>query len=98
MRDANKPRVCYLEKITNSKQEYGFVVSTSASNENENIKNHFITGVMENSLAFKAGLKKGDLILQINNERVDQIDHQGLVDFINKSQNSFIEIKVVQKL
>ena len=36
---------------------------------------YIITGVYENSTAYKAGLRPGDIIVQINNEKLDRLKY-----------------------
>ena len=63
----------------------------------DNAKEHKIIQVDKNSIAFKAGLQKNDIILEINSQSVELMDQKQVVKNIIDSDSDFVEILVTQK-
>ncbi|KAM6217836.1 Na(+)/H(+) exchange regulatory cofactor NHE-RF3 isoform 2-T2 [Rhynchocyon petersi] len=68
-----QPRLCYLVKEGNS---FGFSLKT--------IKGQIIKDIDSGSPAEKAGLKNNDLVIAVNGESVETLDHDGVVEKIRK--------------
>uniref|UniRef100_A0A8U8BXX1 Uncharacterized protein n=1 Tax=Geospiza parvula TaxID=87175 RepID=A0A8U8BXX1_GEOPR len=69
---APQPRLCYLVK---EETGYGF-----------SLKNHVIKDVNSGSPAAMAGLKDNDILVAVNGERVDGLDHESVVGKIKQSE------------
>nr|XP_020042548.1 Na(+)/H(+) exchange regulatory cofactor NHE-RF3 isoform X2 [Castor canadensis] len=68
-----QPRICYLVKEGNS---YGFSLKT--------VQGQIIKDIDSGSPAEVAGLKKNDLLVAVNGESVETLDHDSVVEMIRK--------------
>ncbi|XP_067890300.1 Na(+)/H(+) exchange regulatory cofactor NHE-RF3 isoform X2 [Heterodontus francisci] len=75
----HKPRIAQLTK---GPQGYGFSLRVEQGRQG-----HYIRDIDPNSPAEKSGLLDGDLLIAVNGNVVDHLDHESLVDKIKKSGN-----------
>uniref|UniRef100_A0A8I3N9A0 PDZ domain containing 1 n=1 Tax=Canis lupus familiaris TaxID=9615 RepID=A0A8I3N9A0_CANLF len=68
-----QPRLCYLVKEGNS---YGFSLKT--------VQGQVIKDIDSGSPAEEAGLKNNDLLVAVNGESVESLDHDSVVEMIRK--------------
>ncbi|XP_062962798.1 Na(+)/H(+) exchange regulatory cofactor NHE-RF3 isoform X2 [Cynocephalus volans] len=68
-----QPRLCYLVKEGNS---YGFSLKT--------VQGQIIKDIDSGSPAEEAGLKNNDLVIAVNGESVETLDHDRVVEMIRK--------------
>uniref|UniRef100_A0A8B9TM14 PDZ domain containing 1 n=1 Tax=Anas platyrhynchos TaxID=8839 RepID=A0A8B9TM14_ANAPL len=73
-----KPRLIELQKGENG---YGFYLRLE-----QNTGDHVIKDVDSKSPAAKAGLKDNDILVAVNGERVDALDHESVVGKIKQSE------------
>ncbi|NXI71560.1 NHRF3 protein, partial [Anseranas semipalmata] len=73
-----KPRLTELQK---GKNGYGFYL-----HKEQNTGDHVIKNVDSMSPAAKAGLKDDDILIAVNGERVDALDHESVVGKIKQSE------------
>uniref|UniRef100_A0A8C9G150 PDZ domain-containing protein n=1 Tax=Pavo cristatus TaxID=9049 RepID=A0A8C9G150_PAVCR len=73
-----KPRLIELQK---GKSGYGFYLRME-----QNSGDHVIKDVDSKSPAAKAGLKDDDILVAVNGERVDALDHESVVGKIKQSE------------
>ncbi|XP_065597985.1 Na(+)/H(+) exchange regulatory cofactor NHE-RF3 [Cyrtonyx montezumae] len=73
-----KPRLIKLQK---GKNGYGFCLRME-----QNTGDHVIKDVDSKSPAAKAGLKNDDILVAVNGERVDALDHESVVGKIKQSE------------
>ncbi|NXU14133.1 NHRF3 protein, partial [Pardalotus punctatus] len=73
-----KPRLIELQK---GKSGYGFYLRME-----QNTGDHVIKDVNSGSPAAMAGLKDNDILVAVNGERVDGLDHESVVEKIKKSE------------
>ncbi|NXK49670.1 NHRF3 protein, partial [Chauna torquata] len=73
-----KPRLIELQK---GKNGYGFYLQME-----KNTGDHVIKDVDSKSPAAKAGLKNDDILVAVNGERVDALDHESVVGKIKQSE------------
>ncbi|NWX86452.1 NHRF3 protein, partial [Nothoprocta ornata] len=83
-----KPRLIELQKGTNG---YGFYLRME-----QNTGDHVIKDVDSGGPAAKAGLKDNDILVAVNGERVEALDHGQVVEKIKQSQEK-ITLLVVDK-
>ncbi|NXA35192.1 NHRF3 protein, partial [Eudromia elegans] len=83
-----KPRLIELQKGTNG---YGFYLRME-----QNTGDHVIKDVDSGSPAAKAGLKDDDILVAVNGERVEALDHGQVVEKIKQSEEK-ITLLVVDK-
>eukprot|EP00076_Gallus_gallus_P047087 XP_416669.4 Na(+)/H(+) exchange regulatory cofactor NHE-RF3 [Gallus gallus] len=74
----HKPRLIELQK---GKNGYGFYLRME-----QNTGDHVIKDVDSKSPAAKAGLKDDDILVAVNSERVDALDHESVVGKIKQSE------------
>ncbi|XP_053448124.1 Na(+)/H(+) exchange regulatory cofactor NHE-RF3 isoform X2 [Nycticebus coucang] len=72
----HQPRVVEMKKGTNG---YGFYLSAGPEQKGQIIKN-----IDSGSPAEEAGLKNNDLVIAVNGESVETMDHDGVVEMIRK--------------
>ena len=65
-------RLCTLTRESVD-QPYGFSIHSSKNNQ------HKIVDVRDFSLASSSGLNSGDIVLEINHERIDKLNHADVV-------------------
>ncbi|XP_052649849.1 Na(+)/H(+) exchange regulatory cofactor NHE-RF3 isoform X2 [Harpia harpyja] len=70
-----QPRLCYLVK---EEKGYGFSLKTT--------EDHVIKDVDSGSPAAEAGLKDNDILVAVNGEQVDGLDHESVVGKIKQSE------------
>uniref|UniRef100_UPI00398E66FD Na(+)/H(+) exchange regulatory cofactor NHE-RF3 n=1 Tax=Pristiophorus japonicus TaxID=55135 RepID=UPI00398E66FD len=75
----HKPRIVDLTK---GAQGYGFYLRME-----QGCQGHYIREIDTNSPAEKSGLVDGDLLVAVNGDGVDHLDHESLVDKIKKCGN-----------
>ncbi|XP_072434169.1 Na(+)/H(+) exchange regulatory cofactor NHE-RF3 [Chiloscyllium punctatum] len=75
----HKPRIAQLTK---GPQGYGFSLRVEQEQ-----KGHLIREIDQNSPAGKSGLLDGDLLIAVNGDVVEHLDHESLVDKIRKCGN-----------
>nr|XP_058904106.1 Na(+)/H(+) exchange regulatory cofactor NHE-RF3 isoform X2 [Kogia breviceps] len=68
-----QPRLCYLVKEGSS---YGFSLKT--------VQGQIVKDIDSGSPAEKAGLKNNDLVVAVNGESVESLDHDSVVEMIKK--------------
>ncbi|XP_015284581.1 PREDICTED: Na(+)/H(+) exchange regulatory cofactor NHE-RF3 [Gekko japonicus] len=73
----HKPRTIELKKGNNG---YGFCLRME-----QNCKGHLIKDIDSGSPAAKAGLKENDVLVAVNGELVERLDHNSVVDKIKES-------------
>ncbi|KFQ13143.1 Na(+)/H(+) exchange regulatory cofactor NHE-RF3, partial [Leptosomus discolor] len=73
-----KPRLIEIQK---GKNGYGFYLRME-----QNTGDHVIKDVDSGSPAAKVGLKDNDILVAVNGERVDGLDHEGVVGKIKQSE------------
>ncbi|POI21564.1 hypothetical protein CIB84_014689, partial [Bambusicola thoracicus] len=73
-----KPRLIELQK---GKNGYGFYLRME-----QNTGDHVIKDIDSKSPAAKAGLKDDDILVAVNGERVDALDHESVVGKIKQSE------------
>ncbi|XP_010225253.1 PREDICTED: Na(+)/H(+) exchange regulatory cofactor NHE-RF3-like, partial [Tinamus guttatus] len=83
-----KPRLIELPKGTNG---YGFYLQME-----QNTGDHIIKDVDSGSAAAKAGLKDKDILVAVNGEQVEALDHGQVVEKIKQSEEK-ITLLVVDK-
>ncbi|NXO06896.1 NHRF3 protein, partial [Oriolus oriolus] len=83
-----KPRLIEIQK---GKSGYGFYLRME-----QNTGDHVIKGVDSGSPAAMAGLKDNDILVAVNGERVDGLDHESVVGKITQSEAK-ISLLVVDK-
>ncbi|XP_048454065.1 Na(+)/H(+) exchange regulatory cofactor NHE-RF3 [Rhincodon typus] len=74
-----QPRIAQLTK---GPQGYGFYLRVEQERQG-----HLIKEIDQNSPAEKSGLLDGDLLIAVNGDVVDHLDHESLVDKIKKCGN-----------
>ncbi|XP_062430724.1 Na(+)/H(+) exchange regulatory cofactor NHE-RF3 [Rhea pennata] len=83
-----KPRLVELQKETSG---YGFYLRME-----QNTGDHIIKDVDSGSPAAKAGLKDNDILVAVNGEQVEALDHEQVVEKIKQSEEK-ITLLVVDK-
>ncbi|XP_052035636.1 Na(+)/H(+) exchange regulatory cofactor NHE-RF3 [Apodemus sylvaticus] len=72
-----KPRLCYLVKEGNS---FGFSLKTIQGK-----KGVFLTDIVPQGVAMKAGVLADDLLIEVNGENVENASHEEVVEKVTKS-------------
>lgn len=70
---ASPPRLCRLSRSSKS-EYYGFELKSMKVDGK-----HIIGNVQPDSIAYRAGLREDDILLEVNNERVDGLDREHVV-------------------
>ena len=73
--------------------EYGGIGATIKKTNQKTI----ITELYENSPAHKAGLKPGDIIIEIDNQQIDKATIKEVSNFLKGPSESTIDIKILRK-
>lgn len=81
-----QPRLCYLEKQGNS---YGFSLKTVQGK-----KGVYMTDIIPQSVAMKAGVLADDHLIEVNGENVEDASHEEVVEKVKKSGNRIMFLLV----
>ncbi|KAM6978361.1 Na(+)/H(+) exchange regulatory cofactor NHE-RF3 [Tautogolabrus adspersus] len=86
-KQAEKPKLCYLFK--SSSASFGFSLRSVKSE-----KGLFMTEVTPGSMAYKAGVRVNDRLLEVNGENVESLTHEQVVDMIKLAGNCIMFLLV----
>ncbi|XP_040854289.1 Na(+)/H(+) exchange regulatory cofactor NHE-RF3 isoform X1 [Ochotona curzoniae] len=81
-----QPRLCYLVKEGNS---YGFSLTTVQGK-----KGVYMTDIIPQGVAMKAGVLAGDHLIEVNGENVEDASHEEVVEKVKKSGNRIMFLLV----
>ena len=94
-----KESIAYFRKTGEFERPYLGVaykmISQKIAMENKLVTGAYVEGITENSPAFKAKIEKGDIIIQIDNQKLNDSDNGDLVKVINtKKIGDIIQVRI----